>query len=136
MDLLFDSDSIKLVYDDNEIIDLQDELYLFDRSIQQVLIDNQFTFKKTIKECCICYEQKEEDKIIYLKKCQHEFCLKCIKRVLGRKYKKKPCPSCRILFSKNDIILPIDKKGNKCKCGSLYHKKTNHQLCPLNKKNY
>lgn len=133
MDLLYDCDSIELVYDNNDILDIQDEIYLFDKYIQKILIADHFS-EKRVFDCCICLEKIQEEKIIYLKNCKHEFCLKCINKVLYRKNKKTPCPLCRILFTKNDIIKPIDKKNNKCKCGSTNHKKTNHLSCPLNRK--
>ena len=133
--------------------DIEEEIFLLNKTIQEILLYDTVELHKDVAkgnskqtnndkeefECGICYDKIEEEKVIYLKKCKHKFCKKCIKRVLGRKYKKRPCPYCRRLFSKNDIK-DIKKKKNKkknikCKCGSTTHQRTNHLSCPLNKKN-
>ena len=96
--------------------------------------------EKDCFECGICFEQIQDNNVVYLKKCNHKFCQKCIKRVRHRKF-QAPCPYCRRLFIKSDIK-PLYKKNQdsntnikKCKCGSTTHRRTNHLSCPLNKKN-
>ena len=150
--------------------DIEEEIFLLNKTIQEILLDDTVELHKDEKpnvimgissdsiiikdvakgnskqtnndkeefECGICYDKIEDEKVIYLKKCKHKFCKKCIRRVLGRKYNKRPCPYCRRLFSKDDIKGIKNKnknKNNKCKCGSTTHKRTNHLSCPLNKKN-
>ena len=150
--------------------DIEEEIFLLNKTIQEILLDDTVELHKDEKpnfimgissdtknikdikaeiqkqtnndkeefECGICYDKIEDEKVIYLKKCKHKFCKKCIRRVLGRKYKKRPCPYCRRLFSKNDIKDIKKNKKNikkKCKCGSTTHQRTNHLSCPLNKKN-
>ena len=34
----------------------------------------------------------------------------------------------------NETLVPAGEKTSQCKCGSTTHKRTNHKLCPLNKK--
>ena len=137
MDFMLDDDEHNLFLE-NQLIDddIQNEIYLFDKSIQQMLLDIPHNKEKEVEylECGICYEEIEKDKIVYLKKCQHQFCQKCILKILGKKSKKEPCPYCRILFSKDDIIRNKTLPIKKCKCGSKTHQKTNHSKCPLNKK--
>ena len=152
--------------------DIEEEIFLLNKTIQEILLDDTVELHKDKKpnvmmvissdtknikaitaeipkqtnndkeefECGICYDKIEDEKVIYLKKCKHKFCKKCIRRVLGRKYNKRPCPYCRRLFSKDEIKNIKNKnknknKKNKCKCGSTTHKRTNHLSCPLNKKN-
>ena len=133
------------------IFDQNDEIFLLDKSIQEMLIENLFQqeiksenpFQQEIKsekdcfECGICYDQIQDNNVVYLKKCNHKFCEKCIKRIRHRKF-QTPCPYCRTLFIKSDIK-PLHKTKNKtinkCKCGSTTHRRTNHLSCPLNKKN-
>ena len=134
------------------IFDQNDEIFLLDKSIQEMLIENLFQqeienpFQQEIKsekdcfECGICYHQIQDNNVVYLKKCNHKFCQKCIKRIRHRKF-QTACPYCRTLFIKSDIK-PLYKKNqktnkniNKCKCGSTTHRRTNHLSCPLNKKN-
>ena len=137
MDFILDDDDNDLFLENQLMDDILNDIYLFDESLQQMLLDISHNKKEMeYLECGICYDEIEKEKIVYLKKCQHQFCQKCILKILGKKSKKEPCPYCRILFSKDDIIgirnnkIPIKK----CKCGSKTHQKTNHSKCPLNKK--
>ena len=141
MDLIFD--------ENNEYI--QDEIFLLDKSIQEMLIETPFQqeienpFEQEIKsekdcfECGICYDQIQDNNVVYLKKCNHKFCQKCIKRIRHRKL-QTPCPYCRTLFVKGDIKKVCKKNQDpnksikKCKCGSTTHRRTNHLSCILNKK--
>ena len=144
-----------IILDDDHIQYFQDELFLLDKSIQEMLMDFPFQedkkneknekdfFEKNEEgcfECGICYDQIQDNNVVYLKKCNHKFCQKCIKRIRHRKF-QTPCPYCRRLFIKSDIK-PLYKKNqktnktiNKCKCGSTTHRRPNHLSCPLNKKN-
>ena len=153
-----------LILDDDHIEYFQDEIFLLDNSIQEILMENPFQEEKkndhsfpeekkndhsfpeenknekNCFECGICYDQIQDNNVVYLKKCNHKFCQKCIKRIRHRKF-RTPCPYCRTLFIKSDIkaFYKTNKKTNKtinkCKCGSSTHKRTNHLSCPLNKKN-
>lgn len=129
---MLDEDDLFL---ENELMDdIQNEIYLFDKSLQQMLLDMPIPKNKIeYLECGICYHEIEKEKIVYLKKCQHQFCQKCILKILGKKSNKEHCPYCRILFSKDDIIRNKKQPIKKCKCGSKTHQKTNHSKCPLNK---
>ena len=110
--LLFQK-TMDLIFDEN-IEYIQDEIFLLDKSIQEMLIENPFQqeienpFEQEIKsekdcfECGICYDQIQDNNVVYLKKCNHKFCQKCIKRVRHRKF-QTPCPYCRTLFIKSDI---------------------------------
>tara|TARA_Y100000991_G_scaffold198941_1_gene170352 strand:+ start:3389 stop:3820 length:432 start_codon:yes stop_codon:yes gene_type:complete len=139
-----------IILDDDHIQYFQDEIFLLDKSIQEMLMENKFQEEIKVEniiinekdcfECGICFEQIQDNNVVYLKKCNHKFCQKCIKRVRHRKF-QTPCPYCRTLFIKSDIK-PLYKQNqntnkiiNKCKCGSTTHRRTNHLSCPLNKKN-
>ena len=129
---------------DNENIEyFQDEIFLLDKSIQEILLGISFQEEKQNEkdcfECGICYDQIQDNNVVYLKKCNHKFCQNCIKRVRRGKF-ETPCPYCRTLFIKSDIkslckIQDSNKSIKKCKCGSTTHIRTNHLSCPLNKKN-
>ena len=139
MDLIFD--------ENNEYI--QDEIFLLDKSIQEMLMENKFQEEIKVEniiinekdcfECGICYDQIQDNNVVYLKKCNHKFCQKCIKRIRHRKL-QTPCPYCRTLFVKGDIKKVCKKNQDpnksikKCKCGSTTHRRTNHLSCILNKK--
>ena len=137
-----------LIFDEN-IEYIQDEIFLLDKSIQEMLIENPFQQEikseniiineKDCFECGICYGQIQDNNVVYLKKCNHKFCQKCIKRIRHRKL-QTPCPYCRKLFVKGDIKKVCKKNQDpnksikKCKCGSTTHRRTNHLSCILNKK--
>ena len=142
-----------IILDDDHLQYFQDEIFLLDKSIQEMLMDfpfqeeekNEIPFQEEEKnekdcfECGICYDQIQDNNVVYLKKCNHKFCLKCIKRVVRRKL-QAPCPYCRTLFVKGDIKKVCKKNQDpnksikKCKCGSTTHRRTNHLSCILNKK--
>lgn len=150
----FKQKSMDIILDDEHIQYFQDEMFLLDKSIQEMLMENPFQEEKTNEqpfqeektnekncfECGICYDQIQDNNVVYLKKCNHKFCQKCIKRIRHRKF-QTPCPYCRTLFIKSDIkpLYKQNQKTNKtlkrCKCGSTTHRRTNHLSCPLNKKN-
>ena len=119
---------MEFLFDNVDIHDIINEQYLIEESILRKIPE----INKDIIECPICYDEIEKDRIVYLKKCKHKFCSSCIKIYIGRKSHKVPCPYCRIPFNKKDIQCP---KIQRCRCGSLNHKKTNHSSCPLNKNN-
>ena len=99
---------------------IQDEIFLLDKSIQEMLIENPFQEEikseniimneKDCFECVICYDQIQDNNVVYLKKCNHRFCLKCIKRVVRGKL-QSTCPYCRTLFVKGDIKKVCKKKS-------------------------
>ena len=86
MDFILEDD------ENEEIDDIHNELYLFDKSLQEMLLDISHNIKKDYLECGICYNEIEKERIVYLKKCQHRFCQKCIVKILGKKSKKNPVP--------------------------------------------
>ena len=136
---------------DNEEIDfqrmLEESIQLKHKITKTVKQDIPEEYNTDVHECPICYDEFMTEHMPYLKKCKHKFCEECLNTVLKSSKKKYsyseiPCPYCRTPFSKRDIMRKSDRKkpprktvGKKpCKCGSIYHQRTNHSECPLNKK--
>jgi len=50
---------------------------------------------RVIKECPICFEDKDENLFILIKCCSYNLCKKCYKKI------NKICPICRVKFIEN-----------------------------------
>ena len=73
-------------------------------------------------------KELNEDRFLYLQR------QKTDKAKSKRKLDKKHCKvNARMLFvQKSTRFDDAETSITKCKCGSTYHKRTNHRLCPLN----
>ena len=64
------------------------------------------------KECSICFEKITNP--IFLK-CNHVYCENCITKWFNirlKKYESLSCPTCRIIYKKNELITLISQLQN------------------------